>query len=332
MSLAPVATLGLTLMNHDLHDFIEQLSQKMDAEYRRIRKTASQDPGTAGDEGEENWAELLRDWLPPSYHVVTKGQLLSSDGTLSPQIDVLVLKPTYPRSLHHKKKYLLAGVAAAFECKLTLKKHHVLKAVETASLIKRMTLPSEGTPYRKLTAEPLLGVLAHSGSWEASDDVHATVEKIGTILDDSDAAYVKHPREMLDLLCIANLATWVTSKQPLANPDDEVDSIARSEYDPSGSPSTSYMCHCGEAGRGNTTTTFKPVGIFITELLVKLAWEDIALRDIAAYFLAVEFSTASSGKIRLWPRSIYSPQLRKKLKLSRLRQDIGWGEWDSSIE
>jgi hypothetical protein len=51
-------------MAHDLHEFIQQLGAKMEAEYKRIRKVASSDPGTAGDEGEENWAQLLRDWLP----------------------------------------------------------------------------------------------------------------------------------------------------------------------------------------------------------------------------------------------------------------------------
>jgi hypothetical protein len=47
-------------MTHDLHDYVSQLSRKMEAEYARIRKTAAADPGTAGDEGEENWAQLPR--------------------------------------------------------------------------------------------------------------------------------------------------------------------------------------------------------------------------------------------------------------------------------
>jgi hypothetical protein len=319
-------------MTHDLHDYIEQLGTKMDAEYRRIRKSASQDPGTAGDEGEENWAELLRDWLPPAYQVVTKGQLLSSDGSLSPQIDVLVLKPSYPRALHHRKKYLVAGVAAAFECKLTLKRDHIIKSVQTAARVKRMARPSDGTPYRELSVQPVFGILAHSGGWKRSDDVEATIETIDEILNYADVAHVKHPREMLDLLCISNLATWVTSKQPLSDPADQIDLRVRSKLDPKGSPATSYMCHFGEKGFGDAISTFKPVGVFISELLVKLAWEDSALRNIAGYFLDVEFSTAASGKVRYWPRSIYSPQLRRKLKLSSLNQNIGWGEWDSSLE
>lgn len=80
--------------SHDLYDYMQEVTSKMDAEYKRIRRNARNDPRTAGDEGEENWAELLRDWLPPNYHVVTKGQILSLDGSLSPQVDILVLHPT----------------------------------------------------------------------------------------------------------------------------------------------------------------------------------------------------------------------------------------------
>jgi hypothetical protein len=35
----------------------------MAEEYDRIQKRATEDPGTAGDQGEENWATLLRNWL-----------------------------------------------------------------------------------------------------------------------------------------------------------------------------------------------------------------------------------------------------------------------------
>ena len=66
--------------SHDLHDFMRQLSNEMEAEYDRIQKRATEDPGTAGDQGEENWAELLRGWLPRTYAVVTKGRIISADG------------------------------------------------------------------------------------------------------------------------------------------------------------------------------------------------------------------------------------------------------------
>jgi hypothetical protein len=105
--------------SHALHTFMAQVTNEMASEYERIYARAAEDPGTAGDEGEENWAALLREWLPPNYHVKTKGRLLSHDGSMSPQIDVLVLKPSYPLKLLEKKIWLADGVAAAFECKTT---------------------------------------------------------------------------------------------------------------------------------------------------------------------------------------------------------------------
>ena len=111
--------------SHDLFDFMEQISREMASEYSRIQKRATEDSGTAGDQGEENWAELLKDWLPSSYTVVTKGRIISHDGRTSPQIDILVLKSSYPKKLESKKIYLAAGVAAAFECKVTLKSQHI---------------------------------------------------------------------------------------------------------------------------------------------------------------------------------------------------------------
>lgn len=93
---------------------MSQISDDIAAEYKRIRARAAEDPGTAGDQGEENWATLLRGWLPSQYQVVTKGRLISHNGTTSPQVDVIVLKPSYPPKLLDKKLYLAAGVAAAF--------------------------------------------------------------------------------------------------------------------------------------------------------------------------------------------------------------------------
>ena len=65
---------------HDLHDFLRQTGNDITEEYDRIQKRATEDPGTAGDPGEENWAELLRGWLPSTYKVVPKGRIISQDG------------------------------------------------------------------------------------------------------------------------------------------------------------------------------------------------------------------------------------------------------------
>lgn len=110
---------------NDLIDFMHSLTREMGSEYARIQKRSTEDPGTAGDQGEENWATIFRNWLPKDYQVVTKGRLLSEKGVAGPQVDVIVLHPFYPAHLLDKKLYLTAGVAAAFECKNTLKSSHI---------------------------------------------------------------------------------------------------------------------------------------------------------------------------------------------------------------
>ena len=76
---------------HDIEHLMRQATSNMLAEYERMRKLAREDPGTSGDQGEENWAELIAKWLPATFHVVTKGRIISSTGQTSSQVDVLVL-------------------------------------------------------------------------------------------------------------------------------------------------------------------------------------------------------------------------------------------------
>lgn len=139
--------------------FLQQDAREMQSEYDRIRSVSVEDAGTAGDEGEETWANLLREWLPESYQVVTKGRLLAADGRRGPQVDLLVLRPGYPKRLINKKLYLVGGVAAAFECKNTLKTEHLRRAFEQALEIDGLSSPRGGTPFAELVPEVLFGVL-----------------------------------------------------------------------------------------------------------------------------------------------------------------------------
>ena len=95
-------------MKHDFFKLMGAIKDSLRADYGRIRTRSRDDPGTAGDQAEEDWAEILRNWLPANYRVVTKGRILFEDGTSSPQVDVLVLSPSYPRGLSNEK-YVFAG-------------------------------------------------------------------------------------------------------------------------------------------------------------------------------------------------------------------------------
>lgn len=45
---------------HDLVEFMKQVSVEMASEYKRIRARTSEDSGTAGDQGAENWASIFK--------------------------------------------------------------------------------------------------------------------------------------------------------------------------------------------------------------------------------------------------------------------------------
>jgi hypothetical protein len=310
--------------SHDLYDFMQQISAEMSAEYNRIQMRATEDPGTAGDQGEENWAELLREWLPSTYEIVTKGRIISQEGVTSPQIDVLVLKAAYPKKLLNKKLYLAAGVAAAFECKTTLKASHISEAVETCVKIKSLYPNRTGTPYKELHSPLVYGLLAHSHSWKGEN---STPEKnIEQELHEIDGLRVFHPRLQLDLLCVADLAAWTSSKMTFFGPRQQPDwSTMALSYGPNGSATSAYIGHTRIYEQ--QVEQFTPIGVFISYLSQKLAWEDSLLRDLADYYRIANIGGSGKGYMRMWPSSIYSEEIRPRVEAGLLSNGKPWDEW-----
>ena len=54
-----VFTEVMGINSHDIHDFIISSQKEIADEYIRIRKRTLEDTGTAGDQGEENWASIF---------------------------------------------------------------------------------------------------------------------------------------------------------------------------------------------------------------------------------------------------------------------------------
>jgi len=310
---------------HDLYDFMRQITDEMSAEYERIQRRATEDPGTAGDQGEENWAELLREWLPRTYEVVTKGRIISQDGATSPQIDVLVLRGAYPKKLLNKKLYLAAGVAAAFECKTTLKALHIGEAIKNCVKIKSLYSNRTGTPYKELHTPLVYGLLAHSHSWKGENSTPE--ENIEQNLFQLDSEHVSHPRLQLDILCVADLAAWSSSKVAFLGPHQGTPDWSKLQpmYGPNGSATSAYIGHTRTDER--QVKQFTPVGVLISLLSQKLAWEDPSLRDLADYYRLVNISGSGKGWMRTWPSSIYSGEIRSRVEAGILTNGKAWDEW-----
>lgn len=305
---------------HELFKFMAQVTDLMGSEYERISDRAPEDPGTAGDDGEENWAELMREWLPPYCHVETKGRILGHDGTLSPQVDVLVLHASYPRKLHKRKTYLASGVLAAFECKLTLRSDHIGQAFKTARALHDLQAPRVGNPYDELHHPIIFGLLAHSHEWKgAASKPHTNVEKA---IDEAHQRIAQRPCDLPDVLCVADLSTWSMLKISSAG------MIVRQPWtklvtpDINTSPVTDYMKSVtNDYGRETT-----PIGSMFAKLLSRISLEDSAARPISRSFaLAGVLGSGENFSRRIWP-SPYSDEVSKRLPTSLVGAgDNRWG-------
>lgn len=315
-------------MSNDLFDFMAAATNEMADEYERIQKRAAEDPGTAGDQGEENWATLLRRWLPSYFHVVTKGRILSHQGIASPQVDVLVLSPAYPKHLLDKKLYLAGGVEAAFECKTTLKAEHIAKSLKNASEIRAHLPERTGTPYRELVSPVIYGLLSHSHSWKSANST--PIENITDNLIRGTIEHTKHPREMIDLVCIADLATWSAHKFTFIGPsqhhnDPQGWEVLKPMYGEHGCATSSYVC--SSFSTENQADHFTPVGSMLGSLFRLLAWEHQDIRKIDQYFRSSNLLGSGAGQQLPWSTDIYSDEIRDRVEKGYLTNGVPWSEW-----
>jgi len=320
----------MTAENHELFAFMRDATLQMESDYDQIQKRATEDPGTAGDQGEENWASLLRRWLPTTYQVVTKGRILSDQGIAGPQVDVLLLSPAYPQALIDKKLYLAGGVMAAFECKVTLKADHIRKFVKHSVSISRLAPRHMGSPFRELNNPIIYGLLAHAHTWNATTSTPS--KNITRALQTADARFVTHPSEMPDLIGVANLGTWTKGCSAWFGPgmtpwSEEMEDI----YGKDGSATTAYMestKQSSDSWASEQPTGFTPIGSLISQLISRLAADDDSLRRLAHYFTLTGLRGRGVGTQRRWPGDVYSPEVRAGIARGRLVNGRKWDEWN----
>jgi hypothetical protein len=271
---------------HDLEYLVKQATAKLAAEYDRMRQVAKEDPGTSGDQGEENWKELLRQWLPASYHVETKGRIISSTGETSGQVDVVVLRPSYPNGLLSSKLYLATGVLAAFECKRTLRRENIKAAVKAGIRIKKLARSDQ-----RVNHQIIYGLLAHSHDlWRAKKPPEQVLEEA---LNQADKYEVADPRDGIDMICVPPLGTWTLLRRAHDLSKDK------------GIFLTSYMGGPAKDFIGGTDA----IGRFLTAFLRRLGRVDESITPIADYFEGVGLFGFGSGEVREWPIRNMSDQL-----------------------
>jgi len=296
----------------------------MAQEYNLIRKRVKEDPATAGDQAEESWATILRNWLPENYPVVTKGRIVDSEGFASPQVDVVVLHPSYPLSLRNNKMYFAGGVVAVFECKLTLRNEYLRKAIDNALIIKSMTPSRNGTPYDELHQPIIFGLLAHSHSWGEKvgenidnlfEDFHGQLFKA---LDESDDSR-KHPRYLIDCVCIADLVTIILHESIIVNES----TVRANNFNNALQLETHYFSTSPSTDRMPYQLTLASL---INNITTRLAFEDASLRNFAEYLQNTDIWKSIGPRIT-WSGDILSDDVVSKM-LFRVFEKERWSKWN----
>lgn len=320
---------------HDLASFVAEFHQSIEQDYRQIRSRVKEDPGTAGDQAENSWAELLKAWLPPQYKVVVKGRILGVSGNTSPQYDVIVLSPDYPLGLLKKKHYLAAGVLAAFECKLTLRPHHIGELFERR-ILANSAVEREWTERRNIKKNENqdfafeeyhglfdVGLLAHSFDGFGND----SVKSISNRLRVEDQKWCKKVHDMIDLLCVADLGCWSGIRSPYSfgykiDPSTNQAIFSAHPHPQSGYDSIHYKSwYEGSSHHLN----FSPIGALIARLWHKLSFRDPQLLSLSRYYTTALSAGKSEGPERVWS-NIHTPEV-----LWKKYQALGATSPDSNV-
>ena len=299
----------------NLYELMLRFNNYITAEYDSIHNQSEKDSKTTGDQRREIWTAFLRKLLPNSYEVVTNAKIINRDKKTSPEVDVLVLKNVDSKESHHDKLYSADDVAAVFECKTTLRASHIADAIQTCAKIKNLYPIRVGTPYKELHAPIVYGLLAHSHSWKGNNSTPGL--NIARNLSKYDHQHVSHPRQTLDLLCVADLGAWTSSKSVFVSRQDDPEKLVLSSY------VERILFHDDRFGH------FKPIVSLISNLSQRLAWENPTLRNFAEYYRITNISSNSQSSLRLWSSSIYSEMVRRRAEAGYLStgQTSFWDEW-----
>lgn len=308
-----------SIPTNDLLDFMLSLQTQMADEYARIRKRSKKNASHAGNEGETNWMTILSNWLPSDYHIMNRVQLMNETGETSPEVDIAVLRPYYPKALLNRKVVLTAGVVAAFEIKNTLKTNHIEesfeKSIEIRRILKQPLSIYNSSFYKGYESElysPIIyGLLAHSHSWKGKKS--KPLEIINEKIYECDLKYVTDPKDQVDIVCVSDLALWSSMKCPLRM----LAKTGINNIDWLPGPQTAYARLDADSlkkfSNGYVDRNFTPIGAMLCKLLEKLAVTDERLRDLSIYFKQTGLAPGQLFRWRQWPEDFLSEEAMYEL-------------------
>jgi Domain of unknown function (DUF6602) len=293
-------------MTHRIHEWFRDVAQEVQGDWERLHAAAQEDAQKAGHGGEATWAELLRKWLPSSYEVATRKYILpETEGAPEPsEIDIVIFNPGYPEAFRGREEVLAGGVAAAFSVRLTLFADGIRDGTSRAAEIRRHIRPRYGSVRGELLAPFPVGLLAHSHGWQG--EASTPTDNVTTAATKHEAELVQHPRESLDLICVADLGTWALARLPfIETVGPPRAGTSRIEAHPELSP--------------------MPVASFVTHLLRSLSYADSTLRPMTAGLEALNMLAIGAGEPRFWDLDeVFSEEVRNQIPMRLDRENVDW--------
>jgi hypothetical protein len=253
---------------------------------------------------------------------VTKGRIVTSDNWASGQVDLIVLKPSYPPSLVNNKLYIAAGVAAVFECKLNIRRDGLKKAIKTISELQRKFEPIRRTPFCEANSEIITGILAVSVK---NLDKSKLLEYAAKIIQ----AYrenTKGIRELPDILSISDVSTFSTKKKILVGPHCIDDLKETVDEETSGRGGAVVSLHYEDPAGPEIGPN--PIFYFLSEFLIKLGRRDSSIREISNYFQNIYSPKTTSINWMEWLHA-FSEETIAKLEKNGYSPEK-WNEWNKN--
>jgi hypothetical protein len=298
------------------HAWLAKWQREIEEEYRRLHQRAVADPQQAGHGGEATWLRLLEEWLPPAYEVGSRKYIIPETGNDTFETDLVVFSPGYPERLRQREEVLASGLAAAFSVKLTLDAAGLRDAMSRSARLRRATVPRWGSPRGELVGPYAFGLLAHSHAWQAPGSTPR--ENLERSLWQLDHEYAQHPRESLDLLCVADLTTVSTLRISYMEPQHLTLSPPVGVDITQGTAITAMTM-------AEANSTPGPVAVLIATLLVRLAQTDPTVAPFADGLRLTNTLGSSSGPQRHFPISeVYGDLVTERLKSGRYLADGDW--------
>lgn len=240
-------------------------------------------------------------------------------------MDVIVLSPEYPKQLVECKRYLSNGVVAAFECKTTLRKDNIREVFENSKKLQEIIRHDEGTPRKELQSKILYGLLAHSHEWKKN--ASKPKENITNTVNDCLESIITHPRQMPDLICVADVGVWRSFKmvippQPqLCSKDAEKNKEAGLDR---------LTVRSGYVESTSDSEVYTPVGAMIFDTLEELAWKYPGMRTICDYMRTLGVERTGEGRMKFWnPEEVLTKDVLGKIQF--LNTGRFWDEWSMMI-